>query len=113
MASTASLAQLQHGIDFELVNEKGTSLARAGERLEAALAALKRHEAAADGVANPAAPLRAFLVDEAAAALHALVVQRDAIGPTRHEQLYQIFGVPPEVIGRMGARRGPPAEPTG
>jgi hypothetical protein len=110
----ATLAQLQYGIDQELVNEKGTSLARAGERLEAALAALVSHDgalASGSGSAQPPPAVRETLLDEAASALHALVVQRDAIGPTRHEELFQIFGVPREVIARMGVRRAALAQP--
>jgi hypothetical protein len=108
----ATLAQLQYGIDQELVNEKGTSLARAGERLEAALAALVSHDGAlTSGSAPPPPAVRETLLDEAASALHALVVQRDAIGPTRHEELFQIFGVPREVIARMGVRRAALAQP--
>ena len=108
------LPDLRRGLDGEIASEKAGSLARAGERLEAMLAALRAFDAATPTPPPASAPTeltiaaahrRDELVAEAAEALWYLLVQRDAIGPTRHEQIFAIYAVPADVRARIGPRR--------
>ncbi len=79
-------------------SEKTASLARAMEALEATLADLARLDAGASA-------LRAALVAEAGERLWYVVIQREAMGFSRHEVLYDVLRVPAEVRGAMGPRR--------
>ena len=83
-------------IDFvnrEIAGERAGALARAVEALEKALGELE--EASTPG-------LRAYLLDEARERLWFVVVQREAVGVSRHEVLYETLRVPPEVRRGMG-----------
>lgn len=80
-------------VEQEIVGERAGALARAVEALEAALAAL------ASGAG------RAEHLEEARERLWYVVVQREAVGLTRHEVLYEALRVPPEVRLAMGPRR--------
>jgi len=92
----------------EILGERASSLARATERLEAALADLARAEAAA--AQAPTAARRAAREEalaEAAERLWFVVIQREAMGLRRHEVLHEVVRVPAEVRLRMGPRRRP------
>jgi hypothetical protein len=82
-------------LDREIAEEKASALGRAGRRLEAALAGLK--DAAGEG--------RPPLVEEAADALFAYLVQREAMGLRDQRTVLREFGVPAEVVARMGVVR--------
>src|SRR3954471_1852825 len=84
-------------LDYELAQEKASTLGRLGRALEAALAALRAHDA--DG-GDPAARRR--LVAEAGHALWLFVVQREAIGLRDTRQLMRDYRVPGEVQACMG-----------
>jgi hypothetical protein len=85
----------------EIVKEKAVTLGRAGERLEAALAAVAAlaqawHAAGDDGAA------RAPLADEydrawraADSARQTLLIQREAVGLRHHRDVDRQFPVPP------------------
>ncbi len=79
----------------EILSEKAASLGRAGKALEAALARLK----AAGGDAD-----REALVQAAADAAHAYLIQREAAGIHGLGAPLEDFGVPGEVRVRIGAR---------
>jgi hypothetical protein len=79
-------------LDHEIAEEKASALGRAGRRLEAALAALS-------GAAGEA---RAPLVAEAADALFAYLVQREAIGLRDSRAILREHRVPADVVARMG-----------
>ncbi len=88
-------------IEREIVGERAGALARAVEALEDALQAVRVATAAS----------RAALLEEAGERLWYVVVQREAIGLTRHEVLYDVLRVPGEVRRAMGParrHRGPP-----
>lgn len=95
----------------EIQGERAASLARATERLEAALAALARAEVALAEPARSATSRQAWLVEreealaEAAERLWYVVIQREALGLRRHEVLYEVIRVPAAVRLRMGPRR--------
>ena len=97
---------LHRGIDEQITEEKGSSLARTGEKLEAALAALAAADAALAGSPgdDALAAARQGALLEVARWLYNLLVQRDAIGPNSHEEIFRIYGIPPEVRRLIGTR---------
>ena len=82
-------------LDHEIAAEKAASLGRAGERVEKALRALR---AAEDG-----APGRAALLKDAAEAVYAYFIQRELCGLRRHQDVIREYGIPGEVLVRLGA----------
>jgi hypothetical protein len=89
----------------EIVKEKAVTLGRAGERLEAALAALAAlaeawHAAAGDVVARARLAAdyeRAWRAAETARLT--LVIQREAVGVRHHRDVDQQFPRPPRRLG--------------
>jgi len=79
---------------YELLQEQAASLGRMGEKLEAALAALRL----ADDVARPAA------LKSAADACWCFFVQRDVMGLRDRAAVIAHYGIPREVLNRIGAR---------
>ena len=90
-------------IERELAGERAGAMARAVDALEAALDALRR--------AAGSRSLRQHLLEQAAERLWFVVVQREAIGLTRHEVLYEILRVPAEVLRAMGPAPRRPLRP--
>jgi len=91
-------ARLQTGLDtldYELAGEMASSLGRAGDRVFKAMAALNAH--------GPHDDQRALLVKAAAGAVHAYFIQRELIGLRRHQDAIRDYGIPPEVLARLGA----------
>lgn len=85
----------------EIRAEKAGAMARAVEALERALSVLAAHDAA-PGAGREA--IRRDLLHEAGERLWFVVIQREAMGLTRHEVVYDVLRVPPEVRRRMGPR---------
>ena len=92
-------------IEREIVKEKAVTLGRAGERLEAALAALAALAEAWHGAAGNGAE-RARLAAEYERAWRAaetarltLVIQREAVGVRHHRDVDQQFPRPPRRLG--------------
>ena len=94
-------------LDYELAQEKASALGRLGRQLESSLAALAefdgRHPPGAARTAE-AGRRRAALVAAAGTALWYFVVQREACGLRDGPQVFCLYGVPGEVVARMGAR---------
>jgi Family of unknown function (DUF6665) len=86
-------------LDYEIAQEKASSLGRLGRGLEAALTALRAHDAKELEGSREA---RRELVAEAGYALWLFVVQREALGLRDARQVMRDYAVPPEVQGRMG-----------
>lgn len=80
---------------YELLEEQAVTLGRAGKKLEAALAALSAHE----GVEGRAAVLKA-----AADAAWCFFVQREVLGLRDRAAIVAQYGIPREVLARIGAR---------
>jgi hypothetical protein len=91
----------------ELQRERAGALVRAIEALEGAIRELVRFDQvpAPPGAVARWAQRRADLVADAAERLWYVVIQREALGVTRHEVLYEVLEVPGEVRRRMGPRR--------
>lgn len=103
MASAAT-----HGaVVKEIQGERASSLARITERLEGAL--LELAEADARLAARPRdrtlAALRAEALAHAAERLWFVVIQREALGLSRHDVLDEVYRIPREVHLAMGPRR--------
>lgn len=87
---------------YEIEAEKAASLGRVAARMEAAVAALRTFD---DGQRAPGVR-RDDLVAEAAEWVWYYVVQREALGWHDHTEAMRLYGVPPELLARMGPRRG-------
>jgi hypothetical protein len=84
-----------HALDHEILAEKAASLGRAAQSVEAALDNLRSHHGDAAG--------RNVLVKEAADAVYAYFIQRELCGWRRHDEIIRDYGIPKEVLARLGA----------
>lgn len=84
---------------YELMAEKADALGRSGQKVEAALTALK----AADPLGDPAA--YETLLSEAADRVWAFFIQREICGFRNQADAVRRYEIPPEVMGRLGASR--------
>ena len=82
-------------LHYELLEEQAHSLGRAGRKVEAALAALSAH---------PGGDGRAGVVKAAADAVWEFLVQREVMGLRDRAQVVAQYGIPREVLVRIGAR---------
>lgn len=87
---------LQQALDYEVAQEKATSLGHAGRIVGERMAALN----AFDG--EPAG--RIPLLKAAADAVWAYFIQRELCGLRRHDDAIREYGIPREVLVRLGAR---------
>jgi hypothetical protein len=78
----------------ELLEEQAQSLGRSGRKVEAALAALRDH---------PGGEGRSELVRAAADAVWCFLVQREILGLRDRASVIAQFGIPKEVLNRIGA----------
>jgi len=81
--------------EYELMAERADSLGRAGLKAEAALARLA--EATDDD--------REDLLDDAAAEVYALFIQREICGLRNGRDVVARYGIPGAVMARLGVRR--------
>src|SRR5215207_6424213 len=95
-------------LEHEIAQERASALGRLGRRLEAALAAL----AACPRMANSDRKIRDSLVEQAGYALWLFVVQREAYGLNKIDHVIKVYGVPNEVVARMGPLAVPSKLPT-
>jgi hypothetical protein len=84
-------------LEYEIAQEKASTLGRLGRELEAALTAL----AAWPRIARSDLKIRNRLVEQAGHALWHFVVQREACGLKSITHVMQVYGVPDEVYARM------------
>jgi hypothetical protein len=89
-------------LDYEIAQEKASTLGRLGRGLEAALATLAAFDAEAREPSAEVRRERRDLVAQAGHALWLFVVQREALGLRDSRQLMRDYRVPPEVQARMG-----------
>jgi hypothetical protein len=87
-------------LDYEIAQEKASTLGRLGRALEAALEGLRAFDAEPD--ASERRDARRALVAEAGHALWLFVVQREALGLRDTRQVMRDYRVPVEVQNRMG-----------
>src|SRR3954469_10101764 len=88
-------------LDYEIAQEKASTLGRMGRGLEAALAALRAFDAQAREATPETRHERRALVAQAGHALWLFVVQREALGLRDTRQVMRDYHVPAEVQARM------------
>ena len=84
-------------VDQEILEEKANSLTRAGRRVEAALMAVRAHDTGETSRTD-----RAELLDVAARAVWALLIQRELCGFRDQKQTIDHYDIPREVMARVG-----------
>jgi hypothetical protein len=84
-------------LEAELLSERAASLGRSGREVEACLERLRAFDA------GEAAGERRELVRDAARAVWAYWVQREACGLVDHRQVIREQRIPREVLNRVGA----------
>jgi len=89
-------------LDYEIAQEKASTLGRLGRALEAALAALQAFDAELTEPTSERGKQRRALVAQAGHALWLFVVQREAVGLRDSRQVMRDYRVPGEVQNRMG-----------
>ncbi|WP_417309996.1 DUF6665 family protein [Devosia sp.] len=82
-------------IEYEIAGEQAFSLGHHGRKVEASVTALRTFEGPAEA--------RMELVRSAAKAVWAYFVQREACGMRNHREVIQFYGIPGEVLARLGA----------
>lgn len=93
-------------LEYEVLQEKASTLGRLTRAFEAALAALVRFEGEeVRGMGGESESRREALLDEAAGALWHFVVQREACGLRNTEAVLREYRVPAAVRLRMGVVR--------
>lgn len=95
--SAATLQEsLVSALDYEVAQEKATSLGHAGRVVAERMAALRAFEGERDE--------RMPLLKAAAEAVWAYFIQRELCGLRRHDDAIREYGIPREVLVRLGAR---------
>ena len=79
----------------ELLAEQAASLGQAGRKVEAALAALREHPGGED---------RAAVLKVAVDVVWGFLVQREVLGLRDRAAVVAHYGIPREVLNRLGAR---------
>ena len=82
-------------LDAEILAEKASSLGHHGRQVEKAIAALRAHEGTAEE--------RQDLLRKAAREVWAFFVQRELCGLRDQREVIRLYGIPPEVLNRLGA----------
>ncbi len=82
-------------LDYEIAGEKAAALGRAGEQVERTLKALRA--LAKDDEARPAA------LQAASDAVYGYFIQRELSGFAKHDQPIKHYGIPGEILARLGA----------
>jgi hypothetical protein len=90
------------GLEYELAQEKASTLGRLGRALEAALETLRAFDASLCEPTVETRSERRALVAKAGHALWLFVVQREAVGLRDSRQVMRDYRVPAEVQSRMG-----------
>jgi hypothetical protein len=87
-------------LEYELMSERASSLGRNGLKVESALAALRAWNPDRHSVEQ-----RETLVNEAADAVWGLFIQREICGLRSNKDIIQRYGIPGEVLARVGVVR--------
>ncbi len=85
-------------LDYEIAQLKAQTLGDLGRQVEAALERLRAHDPAGpDGAAR-----LSVLLDDAADRVWSLMIQRELCGLRHWEAVVKAYGIPREVLNRMG-----------
>lgn len=94
-AKNARYDPLAMAFDYEAAGEAAFSLGLAGKRVEAAMARLR--------ATAPENDAREARLKAAATAVHHYFIQREVMGMRRHDGVIREYGIPGEVLVRLGA----------
>jgi len=83
-------------VGYEIMAEKASALGRAGQQVEQSLARLFALERES--------PLRAVALKAAADAVYGYFIQRELCGFRRHQDVIREYGIPNEVLVRLGTK---------
>jgi hypothetical protein len=83
-------------LDYEIAQQKAQTLGNLGSQVEQALAKLRAFDARAEG------PERSALLDQAADRAWAFMIQRELCGLRHWDAVVKEYGIPREVLNRMG-----------
>lgn len=89
--------------DYELAQQKAQTLGNLGQQVERALARLRAFDAGLRG--SESGLERSTLLDEAADRAWTFMIQRELGGLRHWEAVVREYGIPPEVLNRMGRIR--------
>ncbi|PKA43423.1 hypothetical protein N2599_27090 (plasmid) [Rhizobium sullae] len=87
-------------LEYELASERADALGRQGRKVEAALAKLAASSENDHRIAD-----RESLLEEASEAVWALFIQREVCGLRNNRDVIARYGIPGEVLARIGAIR--------
>jgi uncharacterized protein (DUF1501 family) len=90
-------------LEYEILQQKAQTLGTLGRQVEQALAALRTFDAGAGEVDRHAR--RSALLDEAADRVWAFMIQRELCGLRYWEAVVKDYGIPQEVLNRVGQVR--------
>lgn len=82
-------------LEYEFLAEKAAALGRAGDRVGEALGKLNAHQGNGDE--------RRVLLKAVADAVYAYFIQRELCGLRKHDDAIRDYGIPREVLVRLGA----------
>ncbi len=88
-------------LDYEIAQQKAETLGDLGRQVEEALARLR----VLDAQPERDAAQRSVLLDRAADRVWALMIQRELCGLRHWEAVVKSYGIPREVLNRMGRVR--------
>jgi hypothetical protein len=91
-------------IEREIAQEKAESLGLAGRLLEAALAELRDYDASGRAQSDGGPAIRDGLVTRAAYRVQNVIIQRESQGLRDPNYVFRFYGVPREIVVRIGAR---------
>jgi hypothetical protein len=86
-------------LDYELAQQKAQTLGSIGQQVEESLARLREFDQ--NGLERDEAK-RAALLDSAAERVWALMIQRELCGLRHWDAVVKAYGIPREVLNRMG-----------
>ena len=94
---------ISQAIAYEAAQEAACALGRIGRALEAALEAIRRHDETPGANTD-----REELLFEAAEKAMALIIQREAFGLRSSRDIQKFYGIPGEVMVKIGVVRRKP-----
>ena len=94
-----SVDQVYNPIEADILAEKASSLGHSGRLVEESVGALRAFDAAPGGDAEE----RRELVRKAARYVWAFLVQRELCGLRDQKEVIRFYGIPQEVLVRLGA----------
>ena len=103
LASSLTREARWNVLEYEILQQKAETLGTLGRRVEQALAALRAFEAEVEKVDRDAR--RSALLDEAAERVWAFMIQRGLYGLRYWEAVVRDYGIPREVLNRVGQCR--------